>query len=101
MDKTTTRHDEIREWATRLGGKPEIIPTGDESTHTGLRINFPGAVDDEFLSRKNKPKPVSWDEFFRVFDDQELAFSYKDRTIGNDPSLWYRFTYRSVPETDT
>jgi hypothetical protein len=32
------------------------------------------------VSRKKSFKPVSWEEFFRVFDDRGLEFLYQEHT---------------------
>ncbi len=37
-----------------------------------LRIDFPGFSGERTL------KPVSWDEWFEVFDQRKLAFLYQD-----------------------
>ena len=58
--KSTTDHDAIRRWAEARGGHPAQVD-GD------LRIGF-GAAGDE----------ISWDEWFRTFEDFRLEFVYED-----------------------
>lgn len=69
---TTTNHDEIRKWAEERGGHPAIVADTERNGREGgiLRIDFdePGGNDDADLHR------ISWEEFFKVFDDNELAF---------------------------
>lgn len=97
MDKTTTDHKEIQQWVEKHQGRPEMIdhPTalGDK---VGLRINFPGSNDEEFLSADTQPKYIPWDKFFKIFDEQELAFMYTDAEKMLDPSYAYRFIKRSA-----
>jgi anaerobic selenocysteine-containing dehydrogenase len=39
-----------------------------------LRFDFPG------YRGKDKLEPISWDEFFKKFDEKKLVFLYQDRT---------------------
>src|SRR5215211_6591801 len=69
--KTTTDHEEIRRWAESRGGRPaHVRETGNGGDAGILRINFeePGGDDDEGLAE------ISWDEWFRAFDENGLAF---------------------------
>jgi len=43
-----------------------------------LRIDF-GAPEETL-------EEISWDEFFQIFDENELAFLYQDRTESGDTS---------------
>ncbi|RJQ38043.1 hypothetical protein C4559_02360 [Candidatus Microgenomates bacterium] len=97
MVRTTINHKEIMEWAKKHRGKPQIIddPTAGSDT-PGIRINFPGIPDDVFLS-ETKIRDISWNEFFKEFDDNNLAFVYMDEIVSNDPdslSRAYRFINR-------
>ncbi len=71
--KTTTDHDEIRRWVEERGGRPASVKgTGDGDDAGLLRIDFPGVGDETSLEE------ISWDEFFRAFDENDLAFLYQD-----------------------
>lgn len=70
--RTTTDHDEIRRWAEERGGRPSIVRTDGEGGI--LRIDF--QEPDENL------EPISWDEFFRIFEDRNLAFLYQEELSG-------------------
>ena len=65
--RTTTNHETIRKWVERHKGHPALVRTGSGGV---LRIDFdnPGGNDDDRLER------VSWEEFFRVFDQSDVAF---------------------------
>lgn len=80
--KRTKDHETIRRWAEERGGQPTIV----EGTQI-LRIDF----DDPDGSRDEKLRPVSWDEFFRVFDDRDLDFLYQERTRDGKISRFYKF----------
>lgn len=72
---TTTDHDQIRKWVEKHGGHPAIVEETRGKDGGGiLRIDFddPGGNDDERLER------IGWDEFFRVFDRNGLAFLHQD-----------------------
>ena len=68
----TTDHEEIRRWVDARGGHPAVV-TGVPGEDGLLRLDLPGGyVGQEFL------EPVSWDEFFRRFEEKRLAFVYED-----------------------
>ena len=67
----TTDHATIRRWVDEHGGHPAVL-TGVEGEEGILRLDLPGYMDQEFL------QPVDWDEFFRRFDANALAFEYED-----------------------
>lgn len=70
--KTTTNHDEIRKWVEKRGGHPALVSATESSGGGLLRIDYdePGGNDDIRLRR------IGWDEFFQIFDRNELAFLY-------------------------
>ena len=72
----TTNHDEIRKWVEQRGGHPAMVADTERNGREGgiLRIDFdePGGNDDTGLHR------ISWEEFFDVFDKNELAFLRQD-----------------------
>ncbi|WP_207458371.1 hypothetical protein [Azospirillum sp. SYSU D00513] len=94
MAKTTTDHDEIRKWAESHGGKPAVVrdthndTDGKNSRKTGvglLRLMFPKAKQSEHDGLEE----IGWDEFFKQFEDSELALLYEEssnfnKIIGRD-----------------
>ena len=72
--KTTTDHDQIRRWAEARGGRPSIVRTRGEGGI--LRIDF--QEPDENLEQ------ISWDDFFRIFEERSLAFLYQDEISGHE-----------------
>ncbi len=86
--KTTTDHDQIRQWAEARGGKPAAVKqTGGGDDPGILRIMFQGG-DNESLEE------ISWDEFFQKFEDNKLAFLYQEETKGGKESRFFKFVRR-------
>ena len=52
-----------------------------------LRIDF----DDPDGSQDEHLRPVSWEEFFRVFDDRGLEFLYQEHTQEGRLSRFNKF----------
>jgi hypothetical protein len=69
----TIDHATIRRWIEARGGHPARV-TGAPGEDAGLlRVDLPGGYSgQEFLA------PIAWDEFFRRFEEQRLAFVYED-----------------------
>jgi hypothetical protein len=88
--RTTTDHEAIRRWAEQRGGRPAVVRgTGDGDGDAGvLRIDFPGGAGDDEL------EPISWDEWFRKFEEENLAFLYQDRRAGGQDSTFFKLVRR-------
>ena len=73
MSETTTDHDTIRKWADSQGGKPAAVDRTHSDDDVGIvRIMFPDAAQSEH----DNLVEISWEEFFRQFDESELALLY-------------------------
>lgn len=95
--KTTTSHVVIRGWAESHGGKPALIVDPNRLDRAvGLRIDFPGKTDEALLSQAHHNKDVSWDEFYKVFEEQQLAFDYLEQPGETELPDAYRFIKREV-----
>ena len=55
-----------------------------------IRIDFPGWSGEDSL------QPISWDEWFKSFDDNKLAFLYQDTTKGGEESRFNKLVSRST-----
>jgi hypothetical protein len=88
--RTTTDHDEIRRWVEEHGGKPAVVRgTRDAGGGGGvLRIDFPGGAGEDQLEH------VSWDEWFEIFDRNDLAFLYQERRSGGEDSTFFKLVSR-------
>ncbi len=90
--KTTTNHEEIKRWAEARGGHPAMV-RGPEGRGPGgglLRIDFVGGGEP----KDPKLEQVSWDEFFRTFDERHLSFLYQDKTAEGKESRVFKFVNR-------
>lgn len=88
--KTTTDHDTIRKWAEARNAKPSTVSrTGKEDDPGILRLNFPGYSGNDSL------KEIPWDEWFRKFDEQNLALLFQETTKSGEPSNFNKLVSRS------
>lgn len=84
--KTTKDHSRIKKWAEDREGKPAVVESTSNSSNGGglLRINFPGDAEDNL-------KNISWEEFFRIFDENNLQFLYQEETKDGGESRFFKF----------
>jgi hypothetical protein len=74
MPRTLTDHDSIRQWAAAHGAIPAcVIGDGVGSDAGMVRFDFEGYAGGEMLAR------ISWDDWFRKFDEGRLALVVDDR----------------------
>lgn len=87
--KITTDHNKIKSWVNAREGKPAAVKTTSTENETGiLRINFPGFSESANLQE------ISWDEFFKTFENENLAFLYQEELSGGDESRFFKFVDR-------
>ena len=88
--KQTTNHDTIRRWAEERGGHPATVTGTAEKGHRAglLRIDFD--PPDEELQR------ISWDAFFRKFDEEGLVFLYQNKTAEGKTSRFQKFVAKET-----
>jgi hypothetical protein len=94
--KITTDHDEIRNWAEERGGRPAVVRATHGKGGTGiLRLEFPDApnADDDELEE------ISWEEFFKKFDEAGLALLHQEKTAGGKKSNFNKLIARETAET--
>jgi hypothetical protein len=87
----TISHDEIRQWAEQRGGKPaRVAGTGSAGDAGLLRINFdePGGDDDDRLEE------ISWEDWFKAFDANKLAFLHQDESESGKESRFNKLVSR-------
>jgi hypothetical protein len=86
MAETTTDHNTIRKWAEKHGGKPAAVDRTHKKDDVGIiRIMFPKAPHSEH----DHLVEISWDEFFKEFDERKLALLYEpdsmfSKLVGRD-----------------
>ncbi|HWB71432.1 MAG TPA: hypothetical protein VG452_04375 [Egibacteraceae bacterium] len=91
LTKKTTDHDTIRRWADERDGRPASVADTVEAGEPGvLTIHFPGqdARHDRDLT------DLTWDEFFRKFEAEQLAFLYQEQTADGDTSRFFKLVRR-------
>ena len=73
--RRTIDHNEIRQWVEKHGGFPATVKETHEYGEAGLlRVDYPGFDGNDTLER------ISWDEWFRGFDNNQLSFLYQDES---------------------
>jgi hypothetical protein len=86
---STTNHDEIRRWVESRKGHPAVV----RSTHRG-KEGADGVLRIDFDPPEESLERVSWEDFFRTFDENELAFLYQDETSSGGKSRFNKFVSR-------
>src|SRR3954454_5695371 len=79
----TTSHEVIRQWAEARGGRPATV----EGTEHGDRL---GVLRFDFGDDTPKLRQVSWDEWFRTFDERRLNFLYQEERSDGRQSTFFR-----------
>ena len=83
--QTTMDHETIQRWAEERQGHPATVKGTHAEGEAGvLRIDFEEAEPDERL------EAISWDEFFKKFDEAHLAFLYQEQTSGGQQSRFFK-----------
>jgi hypothetical protein len=89
--KTTTDHRTIRRWAEERGGRPARVKgTGGKDDAGLLRLDF-GEPDPSL-------QEISWDEFFRKFDEEDLALLYQEETGSGKESRFNKLVARETAQ---
>jgi hypothetical protein len=79
----TTHHEVIKEWAEERDAVPATVEGTEHDDHLGvLRFDFGG--DDDKL------RHVSWDEWFKTFDERQLNFIYQENRSDGNQSTFFR-----------
>jgi len=84
--QTTTNLEDIKKWAEERDGKPAVVKATENSKEGGgvLRINFPGYSGEDTLEE------ISWDEWYKIFQERNLAFLYQEETAGGKESRFFK-----------
>ena len=95
----TIDHDAIRQWAEERDGKPARVKgTGNGGTHTHGR--YGGILRIDFGEPEASLEPISWDEFFKVFEENDLAFLYQKETADGKTSRFFKLVDRESVEPE-
>jgi hypothetical protein len=91
--KVTFDHNEIRRWAEERGAKPACVKgTGGHGDIGMIRLDFPGYSGEESL------QPISWEEWFKKFDERNLALLYQETTADGQKSNFNKLVRRETAE---
>lgn len=77
----TRDHDRIRRWVEERGGWPATVASTHSDDDAGLiRLDFPGYSGGDSLER------ISWEEWFRKFDDSGLVLLHQESLASGEKS---------------
>jgi hypothetical protein len=86
-------HDEIRRWVGERGAHPaRVRNTGNGEDMGIIRLEFPGYSGEETLEE------ISWDNWFRKFDENGLALIVQQRTASGRRSNFNKLVNRETVE---
>ncbi|GAA4455728.1 hypothetical protein GCM10023170_049240 [Phytohabitans houttuyneae] len=81
----TTGHEVIRQWAERRDAAPATISGTEHDERAGvLTFDFPLGDSGERLYQ------ISWDDWFRTFDERHLNFIYQEERSDGRQSNFFR-----------
>jgi hypothetical protein len=84
-----TAHREIRTWAEARGARPACVKgTGGKADTGMIRLDFPGFSGGESLQQ------ISWPEWFRQFDANNLALLVQEKTSRGEKSNFNKLVRR-------
>lgn len=85
-----TDHEDIRQWAGARGATPACVKgTGGAGDPGMIRLDFPGYSGGDSL------QPISWEEWFRQFDENDLALLVQEDTAQGEPSNFNKLVRHS------
>lgn len=86
-------HDEIRRWAEERGARPACVRgTGRKGGVGMIRLDLPGFTGEESLEQ------ISWDEWFRQFEENRLALLVQEETARGQRSNFNKLISREAAE---
>lgn len=90
--KVTFDHRTIKQWSEERKAQPVKIKTVDEPIEA-LKVEFP----EEHRKHKDGTKEIAhltWEQFFKEFESENLAFQFLDEDVDGKKSRFYRVIYR-------
>jgi hypothetical protein len=93
LERVLTDREEIRQWAEERGARPARVKgTGGDGDVGIIRLDFPGYTGEDSL------EPISWDDWFRKFDESNLALIVQDVTASGERSNFNKLVSRETLE---
>lgn len=94
--RALVNHEEIRRWARERGAEPSTVRRTEEDDNASIiRLDFPG------LSVQGLLEEISWDEWFRDFDENDLALIVEDEIANGHSRNFYKLVARESLEGDS
>ena len=88
--QATTDHRKIRSWVEARGGHPAAVKTTRNAKSPG------GLLRIDFGPQEANLEEIDWDEFFKAFDGNKLAFLYQENTADGHTSRFFKFVDRDT-----
>lgn len=80
----TRNHEVIRQWADERQAVPATVESTERDGSAGvLRLDFPGYGGQQL-------QEISWEEWFRTFDERELVFLFQEHKADGSMSNFFR-----------
>lgn len=91
--KVTFDHQEIQRWAEERNAQPACVTgTGGKGDIGMIRLDFPGYSGERSLEH------IEWDEWFKKFDEHNLALLYQETTANGEKSNFNKLVSRETAE---
>ena len=91
--QTLVDHDAIRQWAESRNAKPACVKgTGGRDDAGMIRLDFPGFSGGDSLQE------ITWEEWFRQFDENGLALIVQEETASGERSHFNKLIKRDETE---
>ncbi len=86
-----TDHRRIQAWAEARGAKPTCVRGTGGTGDTGMiRLDFPG------FSGEGSLEPITWEEWFKAFDENNLALLVQEATADGQKSNFNKLVNRET-----
>jgi hypothetical protein len=91
QERTLVDHNQIKKWAQSRGAHPACVKGTEAGDGTCLlRLDFPGYSGESTL------QPIEWDQWFKVFDQRQLALIVEDKMADGKPSNFNKLIRRQT-----
>jgi hypothetical protein len=91
--KITTDHAQIKHWVEERGARPARVKGTAVEGSSGVLL-----IDYSDYSGTQTLETISWDEFFRGFEENKLAFLYQDEITAGEESPFSKLINRDSGE---
>jgi hypothetical protein len=90
--ETTTDHEVIKRWIEERKGRPSVVRATEDTDKDGEPVD--GLLRVDFRNPDDALDDIDWDAFFRIFDENNLAFLHQDKTADGHVSRFNKFVAR-------